>query len=173
MSASDRAAPIEDLVALEREAAECLGLMASEYLASGAEHEVTLAGNVDAWARRRLRPHVLRDVSNVDTSTTVLGIAVDTPVLVAPTAMHGLFCDEGERATAAAASHAGTVMVASLSASTAVEDIAAALPSGHCWLQLYMQRDRGRTKALCERARDAGCTALVVTVDSPVLSWRP
>jgi len=102
-----------DLAALEDSARERLSRLAYDYFAGGAEDELTLADNVAAWARIRLRPRVLRDVSVVDTSTTVLGSAVAMPILVAPTAYQRLAHDEGEPATARAAAAAGTVLVTS------------------------------------------------------------
>ena len=163
--------PIEDLAALEQQARETLPHMVWEYLDSGAGDDVTAADNVAAWRRLRLRPRVLRDVSAVDTSTTVLGTRVASPVIVAPTALHRMFHDDGEIGVAHAA--ADTVLVVSVSASTSLEDIAAAVPATPRWLQLYMQRDRALTADLCARAAETGCAALVVTVDSPVLSRRP
>ena len=163
--------PIEDLAALEQQARETLPHMVWEYLDSGAGDDVTAADNVAAWRRLRLRPRVLRDVSAVDTSTTVLGTRVASPVIVAPTALHRMFHDDGEIGVAHAA--ADTVLVVSVSASTSLEDIAAAAPATPRWLQLYMQRDRALTADLCARAAETGCAALVVTVDSPVLSRRP
>jgi 4-hydroxymandelate oxidase len=142
------------------------------YLAGGSGDEVTVNDNVAAWRRWRLRPHMLRDVSEITTATTVLGLPVPSPVLVAPTAMHGWFHPERELATARGAARAGAVYCVSQTATTALEDIAAAAPDGRRWMQLYVQRDRGLTKSVCERAAAAGYRALVVTVDSPVLSRR-
>jgi 4-hydroxymandelate oxidase len=108
---------------------------------------------------------VLRDVSVLDLSTTVLGTPIDAPILIAPTAMHRFFCADGELATARAAVAARAVYIVSMAATTSVEDIAAAAPGGVRWAQMYMLRDRGRTRALAERARDAGYTAIVASVD--------
>ena len=115
---------------------------------------MTLRANLAAWQRWCLLPRVLRDVSTVDTRTTVLGTEVARPILVAPTAMHRFFCDEGELATARAAANVGTAFIVSMAATTSVEDVAAAAPTGLHWAQMYMLRDRGRTRALCERARE-------------------
>jgi 4-hydroxymandelate oxidase len=162
-----------DLASLEHVAAARLPQSVYDYVAGGAEDESTLRANVSAWEDLELWPHVLRDVSTVTTATTVLGKPVDTPVLVSPTAMHRLVCDEGELATAGAAADAGTVYIVSMTATTSMEDIAAQVPGGRRWFQLYMQQDRGLTRELCGRARDAGFEALCVTVDSPVISRRP
>jgi 4-hydroxymandelate oxidase len=161
-----------DVAGYESAARTVADPVAWAYLAGGAGDEVTVADNVAAWRRWRLRPHMLRDVSAISTATTVLGRSVPAPVLVAPTAMHGLFHPEREVATATGAAAAGTVYVLSQAATTSLEDVAAAAPTGLRWMQLYVQRDRGRTRAVCERAAAAGYRALVVTVDSPVITRR-
>ena len=111
-----------------------------------------------------------RDVANVSTATSVLGRPVTTPVVVSPTAMQRLMHPEGELATARAAAGAGTVFIVSMTATTSLEAVAAEIPEGRRWLQLYMQTDRGLTAELCRRAAAAGYEALCVTVDAPVVS---
>jgi 4-hydroxymandelate oxidase len=161
-----------DVVALEAAARSALDPVAWAYLAGGSGDEVSVGDNVAAWRRRRLRPRMLRDVSTISTATSVLGHEVAAPILVAPTAMHALFHPEGERATAAGAARAGAVYVVSQVATTALEDVAAVAPAGTRWMQLYVEADHGRTRAVCERAAAAGYEALVVTVDSPVVVRR-
>jgi 4-hydroxymandelate oxidase len=95
----------------------------------------------------------------------VLGTETRTPILVAPTAMHRFFHEEGELATAHAAANVGTVYIVSMAATTSLEDVATAAPTGLHWAQMYMLGDRGRTRALCERAREAGFQAVVASVD--------
>ena len=111
-------------------------------------------------------------MSTVSTATTVLGTSVTAPILVAPTAMHRFVDDEGEPATGRAAARFGTVYAMSMAATTSWEDIAATAPGGTRWAQMYMLRDRGRTQALAERARDAGCTAIVASVDGAAVPRR-
>jgi 4-hydroxymandelate oxidase len=161
-----------DLATLEARAAERLEQLAFDYIAGGAGDEVTLAANVAAWERLRIRPHVLRDMSAVDTTTTILGREVLTPVAVAPTAMHRFACEEGEPATARAAATAGALMVVSMAANTPLEEVALAAPGAPRWQQMYMLRDRGRTRALCERARAAGYDAIVASVDGAAVTER-
>jgi 4-hydroxymandelate oxidase len=161
-----------DIAALEEAARAAADPLAWAYIAGGAGDEITVAENLAAWRRWRLRPHMLRDVSYVSTQTEVLGTSVPFPILVAPTAMHGLFSPDRELATAIGAARAGALYVVSQVATTALEDIAKAALDGHRWMQLYVQRDRGLTRAVCERAADAGYRALVVTVDSPVMMRR-
>ena len=150
---------------LERGAAARLDSVALEYFARGSGDGVTLAANRAAWLSMRLRPHVLRDVAHVDTSTEILGNRVQSPILVAPMAMQKFACDEGELATARGAAAAGAVMIASMVATYSIEEIADAAPDAQRWAQMYMLRDRGRTRALAERARDAGYRAIVASVD--------
>jgi 4-hydroxymandelate oxidase len=157
---------------LEELAREKLSPMAYAYYASGALEETTLRENVAAWARIALHYRVLVDVSNRDLSTTVLGARVSMPVLVAPTAFHKLACDAGEIATARAAAAEGTVMCLSSLSNTAVEDVCAAGAGCPVWFQLYVYRDRAATAALVARAEAAGASAIVLTVDAPVLGRR-
>jgi 4-hydroxymandelate oxidase len=158
-------------------AAQCLPRMVYDYYASGADDESTLAGNEVAWARVRLRPRCLVDVSARDLSTTVLGRPVAMPVLVAPTAFQRMAHPDGELASARAAAAAGTVMTLSTLANSTLEDVAAAYDAergarGGRWFQLYVYRDRGITRALVERAEAAGYDALALTVDAPFLGRR-
>src|SRR4051794_36043378 len=153
-----------DAAALEGAARQRLDELAYGYIAMSAG-DATQA-NVEAWSSLRLRPHVLRDVSDVSTSTTVLGMTIASPIMVAPTAMHRLACADGELATARAAARTNTLYVISMVSTTPVEDIAAAAPGAPRWMQLCVLRDRGRTRHLCERAAAAGCSAIVVTVDA-------
>ncbi|MGH2514032.1 MAG: alpha-hydroxy acid oxidase [Ktedonobacterales bacterium] len=142
-----------------------------DYFRSGAEDEVTLRANRTAFERIRLRPRVLVDVDVVETTTTVLGIPVAMPILVAPTAYHGLAHAEGEAATAQGASAAGTLMVASTMSNRTLEEIAEAA-SGPLWFQLYVYRDRSVSERLVRRAEAAGYRGLVLTVDAPRLGRR-
>jgi 4-hydroxymandelate oxidase len=146
--------------------------MAYDYFQGGADEESTVRDNVAAWARLRVRPHVLRDVSSVSTATTVLGTTVAAPVLVAPTAYHELAAGEGESGTARGAAAAGTVMVVSTFATQPLETVAAAAPEATRWFQLYVYKDPGWTRELVARAVEAGYRALVLTVDVPVLGNR-
>ncbi len=120
---------------------------------------------------RRCYYPVLRDVSARDTSVEVLGERMSFPVMVAPTAFQRMACDEGECATARAAARAGTIMVMSTLATTAIEEVVAAA-EGPKWFQLYIYKDRGATADLVRRAEAAGCRALVLTVDAAVWGRR-
>ena len=160
-----------NLLELEALARERLPAMCFDYYASGADDEITLRDNRAAFGRIALRYRVLVDVSARDLSTTVLGERVAMPVLVAPTAFQRMAHPDGELATARAAGAAGTITTLSTLSNTAVEDVVAAA-SGPVWFQLYVYRDRGATEALVRRVEAAGCRALVLTVDAPLLGTR-
>jgi 4-hydroxymandelate oxidase len=140
-----------------------------DYVAAGAGEEASLAEAEGAWRAHRLRPRVLRDVSAVDTGTTLLGTPLRTPVLVAPTAQHGLVHPEAEAATARGTAAAGSLLVLSTRSSLPLED---AVGAGPWWLQVYVLRDRGLTRALVQRAAAAGATALVLTGDTPYVGAK-
>ncbi|MER5999920.1 alpha-hydroxy acid oxidase [Nonomuraea angiospora] len=143
-----------------------------DYFAGGADDEVTVRANEAAFARIGLLPRVLRGAAKLQTGLTLLGSRAAMPVLVAPTAFHRLADSEGERATARAAAAAETIMIVSMAATVAIEEVAAAAPGAELWFQLYVQPDLAFTETVVRRAEAAGCKALVVTVDSPVLGRR-
>ncbi|HEU5055184.1 MAG TPA: alpha-hydroxy acid oxidase [Kofleriaceae bacterium] len=160
-----------DLSELEELARAALSPMAWDYYASGADDELTLRKNRDAFDRYELHYRVLAGTARRDIATSVLGAPVSLPVLVAPTAFHRLAHPDGELATARAAGEAGTVLVLSTLSNTRVEDVVAAA-RGPVWFQLYVYRDRAATEALVRRVEAAGCSALVLTVDTPLLGRR-
>ncbi len=141
-----------------------------DFYQGGSDDEVTLRENRAAFERIRLRPRVLVDVSQCDIRTAVLGIPVSMPILVAPTAAHGMAHPDGECATARAAGDAGTLMTVSSSASCSIEDIAQAA-TGPLWFQLYIDT-YAQAKDYILRADAAGYQAIVLTVDLPRLGRR-
>lgn len=160
-----------NLADYEARAKSRLGASAFGYYVSGALDEITLSDNRQAFERIKLAYRVLVDVSQRSQQTTVLGTTIDSPVLIAPTAFHGMACPEAELATVRAAGTSGTVMILSSLSNTDVEAVVAA--SGKpVWFQLYVYRDRGATEALVRRAEAAGCQAIVLTVDAPLLGRR-
>lgn len=159
---------IDDLARIARER---MSQVAYDYYASGSDDEVTLRENRHAWERLAVRYRVLVDVSRRSTETRVLGSDVASPILIAPTAFHKLATPEGEIATVRAAGDGGTIFINSTLSTTPVEEVVAAA-SGPVWFQLYVYRDRSATEALVARAREAGCEALVLTVDAPLLGTR-
>ena len=142
-----------------------------DYIAGGAEDEVTLRRNREAFGRWALRPRVLRDVSKRDTKTVLLGERVSMPVCVAPTSFHALVHPEGEVATARGSAAAETILIASTVSTKPLEEIAAAADAPR-WFQLYVYKDRAVTEELVNRAVKAGYKALCLTADTPVLGRR-
>jgi len=142
-----------------------------DYIAGGAEDEVTLRRNREAFGRWALRPRVLRDVSKRDTKTVLLGERVSMPVCVAPTSFHALVHPEGEVATARGTAAAETILTASTISTKPLEETAAAADAPR-WFQLYVYKDRAVTEELVNRAVKAGYKALCLTADTPVLGRR-
>jgi 4-hydroxymandelate oxidase len=155
----------------EAVARERLSPEAYDYYAGGAHDEVTLRENRAAYDRLSLAYRVLVDVSRCDLATAVLGQPLAMPVLVAPTAFHRLADPLGEVATARAAGAAGTAMILSTLSTSTIESVVEAA-AGPIWFQLYVYKDRRATEGLVRRAEAAGCKALVLTVDAPVLGRR-
>ncbi len=140
-----------------------------DYIAGGATDELSVERNRRAFESWALRPRVLRDVSRLDLSTTVLGTKVDLPVLIAPCGGHKKAHPEGEFATFRAAASRGTILAVSANSSTSFEDLAQAAP-GALWVQLYPFRDKALLADWLGRAKRAGYKAVCVTLDS---QWPP
>ena len=156
---------------LEALARERLTPQAYAYVAGGSGDEHSLRWNVEAWSRIRLAPRFLVDVSSIDTTLRLLGHDLASPVLLAPTASHRLFHPDGELETVRGAAAAEAVYVQSTLGTVGVDEVGAAA-TGPWWFQVYIQRDRGFTADLVARAEDAGASALVLTIDLPVLGAR-
>ncbi len=156
----------------EEIARERLTQMAYDYYAGGAEDEITLRENREAFRRRFLKYRVLVDVGQRDTRTEVLGHELPFPVILAPTSMHRLAHPDGEVATAQGAASLGALMTLSSISTVSMEDVATAVPGAPRWFQLYCYSERSVTEMLVKRAHAAGYTALVVTVDVPLLGRR-
>ncbi len=162
-----------DFDELEGRAREKLPPGAFAFAAGGADDEITLDDNIAAWQRLRLRPRMLRDVSAIDTSVSVLGARIAAPLMVAPTGRHRLFHPEGERATARGAAAAGVPYVMASAATVTMEDAAAERGAAPQWFQLYLPPERAVTEGLLDRAAAAGFAAVVLTVDQPVYGASP
>ncbi len=144
---------------------------ARDYYRGGACDELTLRANRAAWNDYVLHYRVLRNVERCSLATSVLGQSFDWPVLIAPTAYHGMAHPDAELATARAAGRSRTCMVLSTLSNTPMEQVARAATAGW-WFQLYAYRDRGITRELIARAEQAGCGAIALTVDAPVGGLR-
>ncbi|KAJ1817451.1 Hydroxyacid oxidase 1 [Coemansia sp. RSA 2671] len=162
--------PLVSLDDFEQHALRNLDRNALDYYRSGAQDMITLRENQRAFDRVFIRPRVLRDVSTVSLSTTILGQHIASPICIAPTAMQRMAHPDGELATARAAERRSTCMVLSSWSTTRIEDVA--VGSGVKWLQLYVYKDREATRRLIERAQDSGYTAIALTVDTPFLGRR-
>jgi isopentenyl diphosphate isomerase/L-lactate dehydrogenase-like FMN-dependent dehydrogenase len=156
----------------ERLAEQRLEPGAWAYLAGGSGDEWTLRENRAAFARWTFRPRVLCDVSEVSTGTTLLGNRVAMPVVVGPLAYQQLYDPDGECATARGAVAAGTGMAVSTFSTRTHEEIAAAATGLLQWCQLYVLQDRDVTREHLAGAAAAGCSAVVLTVDTPRLAQR-
>src|SRR3954451_18816751 len=143
--------------------------VAFDFIDGGAEDEITLRANRSAFQELALRPRWLQGVEPPrDQSVTVFGRRIETPVMLAPTGFARLAHQYAEVASARAAVKHGTVFVLSSNGSTSIEQVVQGAPGDH-WFQLYLWRTRERNAELVERARKAGYTALVLTVDVPVI----
>jgi isopentenyl diphosphate isomerase/L-lactate dehydrogenase-like FMN-dependent dehydrogenase len=141
------------------------------YFAGGAGDEHAVRGNLQAFDGWRLRPRVLVDVGSVSTATTVLATEISMPIITAPVAYQRMAHPDGEVAVARAARAAGTLMCLSSFATSGPAEVAEAGEAPR-WFQLYWHPDRGITTEMLGRARDAGFSAVVLTVDLPVLGKR-
>ena len=149
----------------ERVAEERVDAQAYELIRGGAADEITLRWNREAFQRIKLSPRVLVDVSELDTRVTLFGQQLPFPILIAPTGAQGYVHPEGELETARGAAEARAVQVISMRPTRPIEDVAGAA-SQPPWYQLYVRRDREEARDLVQRAEDAGCRVLCLTVDS-------
>ena len=141
------------------------------YVDGGSYDENTLRANREAFARIRLKQRILRDVSSLDTRTTLLGRELALPIALAPIGFAGMMARRAEVQAAQAAEAAGVPFTLSTVGVCPIEEVRRGTGRPF-WFQLYMMRDRGVVKAMLERAQDAACDALVFTVDLPVLGKR-
>ena len=143
----------------------------ADFIAGGATDEITLRRTRAAFDSIMLRPRMLVDISQRDLSTTALGQRIEFPVMLDPTGGHGRAHPDGELDTARAAGAMGTVMLLSSGSTYIMEEVSEAA-SGPIWFQQYLYKDRGLTKAMAQRAQDAGYTALCITLDSTIRAKR-
>jgi 4-hydroxymandelate oxidase len=166
---------IERFLALhefEAEARQRLPRAVYEYVAGGAGDEYSIHANEESYQKIFLRPRVLRSVTPVDLGQELYGKPLPTPVLLAPAAYQRLMHPEGELASVQGANRYGVPFVLSSNGTVSMEEITA-VPGARCWFQIYVQGDRGFTRDSIARVEAAGCEAVCVTVDTPVLGFRP
>jgi isopentenyl diphosphate isomerase/L-lactate dehydrogenase-like FMN-dependent dehydrogenase len=158
---------------LEEAAREKLTDGAYGYVAGGAGQELTMRNNRAGFDRWRIVPKMLVDVVQRDLRTTVLGTELPAPLMIAPVGVMSIVHEEAERAVARAAASLGVPMVLSNAASTTMEDVAAELGDTPRWFQLYWPTNNDVAASFVARAKDAGYSAIVLTVDTRILAWRP
>jgi isopentenyl diphosphate isomerase/L-lactate dehydrogenase-like FMN-dependent dehydrogenase len=164
--------PVEP-AALEAAAAEAMAPQAFGYVAGSAGTESTARANRAAFDRWAIVPRFLRDVSVRDLSTTVLGTPMPAPIVLAPVGVQGIVHSDAELAVARAAAGLGMPFTLSTVSSYRLEEVAEAAGACPRWFQLYWPREPAVAASLLARARAAGFTTLVVTLDTFVLAWRP
>lgn len=157
-----------DFDELEKAAYARLSPGAAAFAECGADDEITARENAVAWRAMRLRPRVLRDITYVDCSTTLLGTRVATPLIVAPMGRHKAYHRQGEAATASGAAASGAIFVAPTNATVTIEDTARERRSAPQWFQLYLPPDKSLRESLVDRVAAAGFTAIMLTVDQPI-----
>ncbi|MGI8577052.1 MAG: alpha-hydroxy acid oxidase [Nocardioidaceae bacterium] len=143
-----------------------------DYVDGAAEQEVSLSRARAAYRRVEFHPHVLQDVSEVDSSTAILGRPAAMPLIFAPTGFTRMMHHEGEAAVARVAADTGVPYTLSTMGTTSPEAVAVAAPDGMRWFQLYVWRDRDASAELIRRSIAAGYDALMLTVDTPVAGAR-
>jgi isopentenyl diphosphate isomerase/L-lactate dehydrogenase-like FMN-dependent dehydrogenase len=181
--ADERPALPTDPSALEGSAREALADGPYSYVAGGAGSGATMRANRAAFDKHALVPRMLRDTTARDWTTTLLGTTMPAPLLLAPIGVMSILHADGELAVARAAAELGVPMVLSTASSHTIEEVAAASREaasgegapgeGPRWFQLYWPTDDDVTVSILGRARAAGFTALVVTLDTWTLGWRP
>ncbi|KAF6755845.1 oxidoreductase [Ephemerocybe angulata] len=143
------------------------------YAGGSAGTNSTYRANQRAFDKWAIIPRMLRNVTNRTLETTLFGKKLTSPLLLAPIGVQNIFCADGEIAAAKAAKKLGIPMVLSTAASRTIEEVAEANEDGHRWFQLYWPRTNEVTISVLNRAKEAGYTALVVTLDTTIIGWRP
>ncbi|MFD5423937.1 lactate 2-monooxygenase [Streptomyces sp. NPDC127084] len=162
-----------DLSRLEELAEHRLGPGPFGYVAGSAGNGSTARANRAALDRRRIVPRMLRDVHERDLSVELLGREIPAPLALAPVGVLSIMHPDAECAAARAAAARGVPYILSSASSTPMERVAEAMGDGERWFQLYWAKDREVTASFLARAKAAGFTALFVTLDTPLLAWRP
>jgi lactate 2-monooxygenase len=162
-----------DVAELQERARETMTAEAYGYVAGAAGAEQTLQANRDALLRRRIVPRMLRDVSQRDLACSVLETRLPAPMLLAPVGVQSIVHPDAELATGRAAASVGIPAILSTAASHSMEQVAEAVGEASRWYQLYWPKDRDLAASFVARAADSGYAAIVVTLDTWMLGWRP
>lgn len=161
-----------DMAALETAAARRMSREGHAYIAGGAGREDTMARNLDAFGEWRIVPRMLRDVSQRDTSVTLFGRRLPSPLLLSPVGVLEMAHAQADLAVARAAAAEGVPYIFSNQASVPMETCAAAMDNAPRWFQLYWSKSDELVESLVARAETCGCEAIVVTLDTTLLGWR-
>ena len=165
-------AAMVNLMDFEAPARQRMAAPAFDYVAGGSWDEITLAENEAAWREFRFAYRVLTDIRRIDVAGSFLGRPSGLPIAIAPMAAQAMAHPEAEVAMTRAAATAGIPMILSTSASFTAGEVSAAAPGADLLFQIYLISDLGYTRELVEGAAAAGCRAMVLTVDLPVLGYR-
>jgi len=163
---------IVNLDELEQQAKHQLDQPSYDFVAGGAGSELTLRANREGFQRITIMPRVLTGIKQVDTSMNLLGQRLSMPIYVTPMANHGVVHPMAEVGSAQGAKKAGTLFVAPTGSNKTLEEVAGAIGESPRWFQLYFNKDPEVNKQLLQRAEKAGYSAIVLTVDLPVLGIR-
>jgi 4-hydroxymandelate oxidase len=163
--------PLVNLAEYESRARQIAEGSTLDYYDGGSNDEITLRENAAAFSRITLYPRMFRGVGERDLHTTILGMPADTPIMIAPVALIGMLHPDGEVPVVRAASKAGSIVTLSTFSVTPIEDVVAAA-TVPVWFQLYVYKDRSASEALVRRVEAAGCRALELTADAPILGRR-
>jgi lactate 2-monooxygenase len=158
---------------LEAEAAKRMSAEASAYVIGSAGSEATIKANRAAFERQRIVPRVLRDVSRRDLSVSLFGRTHSAPLLLAPIGVLEMVNPDADLAVARAAKREGIGFIFSNQASVPMEKCAAAMDDMPRWFQLYWSSDDEFVRSVVRRAENCGCEAIVLTLDTTLLGWRP
>ncbi len=159
--------------ALQKAAYEAMTPEARGYVEGGAGSGFTMQANRRAFDRWRIVPRMLNNVAQRDLSVELLGKHYPAPMLLAPIGVQTIVHEQGELAVARAAASVGTPFILSTAASHTIEAVAEAAGDGPRWFQLYWPNDEALTRSFIARAEAAGYEAIVVTLDTSMLAWRP
>lgn len=162
-----------DATRLEERARRAMSPEAYAYVAGGAGNESTVRANREAFERWRIVPRMLRDVSVRDPRVTLFGRTLPAPLLMAPVGVLELAHEEADAAVARACAAAGVPLIFSSQASVPMEECAAGMGDSPRWFQLYWSKNDDLVASFASRAEACGCEAIVVTLDTTMLGWRP
>ncbi|MFD1418497.1 lactate oxidase [Companilactobacillus keshanensis] len=171
---SDREEKIDvlNLASLEKRAEEIIPTGGFGYISGGSEDNWTLKENTEAFNHVQIVPRVLSDIDDPQTKTSILGINLETPIMMSPAAAQGLAHSQGEKDTAKGMAKAGALMGQSTYSSTSIADTAAAGNGSPQFFQLYMSKDWDFNKELLNEAKKAGAKAILLTADATVDGYR-